>query len=216
VNGDDEQIGAALRGIAEQAAPPRLDADAVWRAGRRRRWAALTASAGSVAAAAALVPVILLGALTGPAQPAKLKQTWPQAARPHPAVEFGQLARVVHKPCLPGSRGLPGTSRHACYYLTGDRMTARIQSARVAKVGSGPNGFEINASLMPASWPRFKELTAGLEHQPSPRDRMAIIAHGVVLLSPKIIGALDGSFQLWTASGTQASTMHLLHWLEGH
>jgi hypothetical protein len=66
----DNPISIALRDMAEQAAPPRLQIDAAWRAGRRRRRAVVTTSvAGAVAAAAAavLVPLALLGA---PAHPA--------------------------------------------------------------------------------------------------------------------------------------------------
>jgi hypothetical protein len=216
VNSEDERIGAALRDIADQATPPRLDAGAVWRAGRRRRWTALTASAGSVAAAAALVPVILLGVLSGPA-PGKLKQPWPPAARPHPAIEFRQLARVAHKPCPPGSPGLPGTSRHVCYYFTSTGMTARIESARVTRVSSEQNLFQLNVSLMPAYRHRFETLTAGIAHQRGLRNQLATIAHGVVINTPAVEGALRGGlFEVWATPGTRASTTHLLHLIEGH
>jgi hypothetical protein len=214
MNGDNERIGAALREMAEQAGPPRLDPGAAWRAGRRRRLAALTASAGSMATAAALVPLLLLGVLTGPAQPGKVKQLRPAAASPHPAIEFRQVGRVVDKPCPPGSPGLPGTSRHVCYHLTSTGMTARIESARVVPVPGMRASFEINASLMPAYRHRFEALTAGLVHQHSPRNRMATIAHGVVIDSPRVIGALSGSFQLSTWS-TRAAATHFLHRLEG-
>jgi hypothetical protein len=214
VNGEGERIGAALHEMAAKITPPRLDTDALWRAGRRRRRAAL-ASAGSVVTAAALVPLVLLSVLTG-APSVKLKQPWPPAARPHPAIEFRQVARVVHKPCPHGSHGLPGTSRHVCYHLTSTGMTARIESARVVRVGSGRNAYEINVSLMPAYRHRFEALTAGLAYQQSPRCRLAIIVHGVVLLSPQIIGPLSGSFQIGSNPGTRAATTHLLHRLEGH
>jgi hypothetical protein len=214
VNGEGERIGVALHEMAAQGTPPRLDTDALWRAGRRRRRTAL-ASAGSVVTAAALVPLVLLSVLTGP-QSVKLKQPWPPAARPHPAIEFRQVARVVHKPCPHGSPGLPGTSGNVCYHLTSTGMTALIESARVVRVTSVRNAYEINASLMPAYRHRFKTLTAGLVHQHSPRNRLAVIARGVVLLSPRVIGPLSGSFQIWGNPDTRAATTHLLHWLEGH
>jgi hypothetical protein len=61
MNEPDNPITIALREIAAQAAPPRLSADAAWRAGRRRRWAAMAVSAATVTAAAVLVPLAVRG-----------------------------------------------------------------------------------------------------------------------------------------------------------
>lgn len=52
---------------ARQAASPRLNVDALWRAGRRRRWAAIATSAAGKAAAAALISLAALSAAVHPA-----------------------------------------------------------------------------------------------------------------------------------------------------
>jgi hypothetical protein len=62
----DHPITTALRDLADQAAPPRLLADATWRAGRRRRRAAIGTTAVAVVAALAAVAAaspVLTGAL---------------------------------------------------------------------------------------------------------------------------------------------------------
>jgi hypothetical protein len=61
----DYPIATALHDLADQAAPPRIRVDAAWRAGRRRRWAVVTAVAGGGAAVAALTVGLLTG-LPGP------------------------------------------------------------------------------------------------------------------------------------------------------
>jgi hypothetical protein len=62
MSNSDHPIASALRELADQAAPPRILVDAAWRAGRRRRRAALTSMAG---AGAAVVAALTLGLLTG-------------------------------------------------------------------------------------------------------------------------------------------------------
>ncbi len=62
----DHPIAAALRELADQAAPPRIGVDAAWRAGRRRRRAAVTCMAGAGAAVVAALTVGLLAGLPGP------------------------------------------------------------------------------------------------------------------------------------------------------
>ncbi len=61
MSGTEGPITSALREIAEQATAPRLRAEAAWRAGRRRRWAPVAASAATIAAAAVLAPLAVLG-----------------------------------------------------------------------------------------------------------------------------------------------------------
>ena len=59
----EHPITTALRDLADQAAPPRILVDAAWRAGRRRRWAAIgtpaVAMAAALAAIAAASPVLM-------------------------------------------------------------------------------------------------------------------------------------------------------------
>ena len=62
----DQLIAGALRDIAAEAGLPGPVADAAWRAGRRRRLAALAASAGSIAAAITLALVVVLPLTTAP------------------------------------------------------------------------------------------------------------------------------------------------------
>ena len=62
----DQLIAGALRDIAAEAGLPGPVADAAWRAGRRRRLAALAASAASIAAAITLALVVVLPLTTAP------------------------------------------------------------------------------------------------------------------------------------------------------
>ena len=62
----DHPITTALRDLADQAAPPRIRVDASWRAGRRRRRAAITSLAGAGAAVVTALTVGLLTGLPGP------------------------------------------------------------------------------------------------------------------------------------------------------
>jgi hypothetical protein len=62
----DHRIATALRELADQAAPPRIRVDAAWRAGRRRRRAAITSMAG---VGAAVVAALTVGLITGAARP---------------------------------------------------------------------------------------------------------------------------------------------------
>src|SRR5258706_10585129 len=62
----DHRIATALRELADRAAPPRIRVDAAWRAGRRRRRAAITSMAGAGAAVVAALTVGLITGLPGP------------------------------------------------------------------------------------------------------------------------------------------------------
>jgi len=62
----DDPIIAALGDLAGQAGPPRLRVDATWRAGRRRRWAAITTSVAGAAAVAVTIPLAVLGGAVHP------------------------------------------------------------------------------------------------------------------------------------------------------
>jgi hypothetical protein len=71
----DQLIAGALRDIAAEAGLPGQVADAAWRAGRRRRLAALAASAASVAAAITLALVVVLSLTTAPGPAASVSGT---------------------------------------------------------------------------------------------------------------------------------------------
>jgi hypothetical protein len=79
VNDSEDPISGALREMARHATTPPIPADALWRAGRRRRRVAITAPAASLAAAAVLVSVVVLGAhahkASGPTMPAATART---------------------------------------------------------------------------------------------------------------------------------------------
>lgn len=68
MNAPDDQISIALSELADEAAPPRIMIDAAWRAGRRRRWAAIGGAA--VAMATALATVVAVSPLLSSRVPA--------------------------------------------------------------------------------------------------------------------------------------------------
>jgi hypothetical protein len=108
----DQLIAGALRDIAAEAGLPGTVADTAWRAGRRRRLAALAASAVSVAGtiAVALIAGLPLTAAPGPASPppSRLVSITLSPATPASpqnlslaAAVLGQRAAQLH---LPGTR----------------------------------------------------------------------------------------------------------------
>jgi hypothetical protein len=209
----DDLITTGLRDLAEQAAPPRLNTDALWRAGRRRRWAAITAPVAAAAAIAVLVPLAVLSAPAHPAPGPAL--TGPGSThRPRP-VQFRQVARIADRSCPSHSHGLPGTSKDECFYFTRTGMTiSRFASVTITQPSPGTSGYWLSFRLERADTRRYADLTQKLQNLPSPRDQLAIIANGVVLLHPEIVAPLDlGVFQVY-AGHTRAQARQLLHRLE--
>lgn len=210
MSGPQEMIADALREIAAQAGAPRPMADAAWRAGRRRRLAALAASA--VAGAAAIVAAVLLLPLAGHGEPPS-----PSASPPGPAapislrlpIQFRQVAAITGAPCPAGTGGLPGSGTPACIYLTGTGMTVTaLQSAQV--VPSGTGSYLLEMVLPPAEKGRFAALTRKVSGLPSPRDQIAIIIGGRVLVHPAVQGAItDGSAEI-AGFATRAQAESLL------
>jgi preprotein translocase subunit SecD len=204
-------IADALREIAAQAGAPRPMADAAWRDGRRRRLAALAASA--VAGAAAIVAAVLLllplaghgepPSPPGPAAPISLRLP----------IQFRQVAAITGAPCPAGARGLPGTmpgsGAPACIYLTGTGMTVTaLQSAQV--VPSGTGSYLLEMVLPPAEKGPFAALTRKVSGLPSPRDQVAIIIGGRVIVHPAVQGAVtDGSAEI-AGFATRAQAESLL------
>ena len=209
----DDPITTALRDLAEQAAPPRLNADALWRAGRRRRWAAITAPVAAVAAVAVLVSLAVLSAPAHPA-PGPASTGSGSMHRP-PPIQFRQVARTTGHSCPSRSHGLPGTSKGECFYFTHTAMTiSRFASVTITQPSPGTSGYWLSFRLEPADTHRYGDLTQKLQNLPSPRDQLAIIANGVVLLHPQIVAALDlGVFQIY-AGHTRAQAQQLLHRLQ--
>jgi hypothetical protein len=208
----DTHITIALRDLADQAAPPRLNADALWRAGRRRRWAAITTSAAAAAAAAVLVP---LAVLSVPAHPAPGPALTGPAMAHRPPIQFRQVARITDRRCPSRSHGWPGTAKDECFYLTATGMTiSRFASVTITRPSPGTSGYWLSFRLQRADIRRYADLTQKLASQSSPRDELAVIANGVVLLHPRIVAALDvGVFEIY-AGHTRAQAQQLLHRLE--
>jgi hypothetical protein len=214
MNEHDDLITTALRDLAGQAAPARLSADVAWRAGRRRRWAAITASVAGAAAAAALV--LLAVVLSVPSYPAPRPPLTGSAGthRPSP-IELQQVERISPRPCPPGSHGLPGTSKSECFYLTHTGMTiSRFASITITKLSPGDSGYWLSFRLQRADIRRFADLTQKLENLPNPRNQMAFITNGEVLLHPIVVATLDFGVVQVQAGHTRAQAQELLHLLE--
>jgi hypothetical protein len=94
-------IAGALRDIAAEAGLPGPVAEAAWRAGRRRRLAALAASAASIAAAITLALAVVL----------------PPTAAPGPGAPPGPLGRVVSITLSPATPASPGVLAAAARLL---------------------------------------------------------------------------------------------------
>jgi hypothetical protein len=209
----DDPITTALRDFAEQAAPPRLNAHALWRAGRRRRWAAITTSVAGVAAAVVLIPLALLNAPAHPAPGPAL--TGPGSTHRPPPIEFRQVARIADRSCPSRSHGLPGTSKDECFYFTDTGMTiSRFASVTITQPSPGTSGYWLSFRLERADIHRYADLTHELQNLASPRDQLAIIANGVVLLHPEIRAELSlGIFEIY-AGHTRAQAQQLVHRLD--
>jgi hypothetical protein len=209
----DDPVTTALRDFAEQAAPPRLNADALWRAGRRRHWAAITASVAGVAAAAVLIPLAVLSAPARPAPGPAIAGSG-STHRP-PPVQFRQVASIADRSCPSRSRGLPGTAKDECFYFTHAGMTvSRFASVTINQLSPGTSGYWLSFRLERADIRPYADLTRKLQNLPSPRDQLAVIADGVVLLHPEIRAELGvGVFEIY-AGHTRAQAQQLLHRLE--
>jgi hypothetical protein len=199
VSGPGEMIADALREIAAQAGAPRLMADAAWRAGRRRRLAALTASA--LAGAAAIVAAVLLPLAAHGQPPSRPpSQQWPTPISLQSPIQFRQVAAISNASCPAGSGGLPGTlpdsAAPACFHLTGTGMTVTaLQSAQV--IPSGTGGYLLKIVLPPAQTGPWAALTRKLPGLPSPRDQLAIIIDGRVIADPAVQGPItDGTAEI--------------------
>jgi hypothetical protein len=198
-------IADALREIAAEEGPPGPmaeaawragpGADAAWRAGRRRRLAALTASAVTAAAVLAAAVLVPLAAHGGPAY----RQPPPLASQQGPAapvslrspIQFRQVAAMTHAPCAAGSGGLPDSAERGCIYLTGRGLTVTTaRSAVVVRTGTGQ--YVLYLTLTWAQTGPFAALTQQLSDAQPPRNQLAVIVDGRVITHPWIQGAITG------------------------
>ena len=212
MSGPEEMIAGALREIAAQAGAPRPMADAAWRAGRRRRLAALTASA--VAGAAAIVAAVLLPLAAHGQPPSRPpSQPGPAPISLRSPIQFRQVAAISDASCPAGSRGLPGTlpdsPAPACFYLTGTGITVTaLQSAQV--IPSGTGGYLLKTVLSPAQTGPLAALTGKLSGLPSPRDQLAVIIDGRVIADPAVQGPITGGKAEIPGFATRAQAESLL------
>jgi hypothetical protein len=198
VSDTSELIGGALRDLAAQAVTVPPAADAIWRAGQRRRRRnvlAILATAPGAATVAAVLAITLGG---GPGAPAGhggsvggATGATGRVALSTP-IQFKQVARVSIPPCtahatpVPGSGGAPST----CIRFTGTGMTVtRLESARVQRT-PGSHQYQIDIRLTPADARRFATLTRKVAGQLSPRNQLAIVLNGHVLADPVVLTAI--------------------------
>lgn len=91
---------------------------------------------------------------------------------------------------------------------------SRFASVTITQLPPGTGDYWLSFRLQRADVRRYGDLTQQLENVPAPRDQLAIIADGIVLLHPKIVAALDfGVFEI-DAGHTRAQAQQLLHALE--
>jgi hypothetical protein len=215
VSGPQEMIADALREIAAQAKAPRPMAEAAWRAGRRRRLAALTLSA--MAGAAAIMAAVLLP-LAAHSQPPLRPASPPGPAAPvslRSPIQFQQVAAITGGPCPAGTRGLPGSGTPACVYLTGTGMTVTaLQSAQV--VPSGTGSYQLDMVLTPAEKGPFAALTRKVSGLPSPHNQLAIVIGGRVIDHPAVQGPVPGGAAQISGFATRAQAESLLSSLLNH
>jgi hypothetical protein len=212
VSRPEQMIAEALREIADQAGAPRPMADAAWRAGRRRRLAALTASAVTASAVLAAAVLVPLAARGGPPH----RQPVPPASQQGPAapvslrspIQFRQVAAMTHAPCPAGTGGLLDSAEHACIYLTRRGLT--VTTARSALLVPGPgNGQSVlYLTLTRAQTRRFAALTRQVSGLENPRDQLAVIADGRLITHPAIQSPItDGQLQIVFATRAEAERL---------
>ncbi len=200
----DELIADALRDLAAQAVPAPPAADALWRAGRRRRrLSVLATSAAAGAIAGALVVALSVGGLGpghrgGPPAPAPEAPVWLRA----PLV-FEQVAAASRPPCGVHSAKVLAPNPPACLRLGGFRMTVtRIESARVQQF----HGDDLLAiRLTPADSRRFATLTRKLARMPSPHNVLATVIGGQIEDHPVVIRAVTTRWIRFTGFPNRAA-----------
>jgi hypothetical protein len=205
-------IADALREIAAEEGPPGPMADAAWRAGRRRRLTALTASAvtaAAVLAAAVLLPLAAHGGPPGQPSPPASQQGPAAPIRLRSPIQFRQVAAINPEACPAGSGGLrlPDSGAPGCIYLTRTGLTvSTARSAQLVRTGTGQ--YLLNLTLTWAQTGPWAALTQQLSDAQPPRDQLAVIVGGRVIDYPAIQGAItDGGLQIPFATRAQAKRL---------
>jgi hypothetical protein len=204
VSDTDELIADALHDLAAQAVAVPPAADALWRAGqRRRRLRVLATSAAAGAIVGALVVALTVGGLGlghrgGPAAPAPAAPVWLRA----PLV-FAQVAAASRPPCAVHSAKVLAPNPPACLRLGGFRMTVtRIESARVQRF----HGDDLlGIRLTPADSRRFATLTRELARLPSPHNELAMVIGGRIMDHPVVIRAVTTRWVQFTGFPNRAA-----------
>jgi SecD-like export protein len=194
---DTDIIAGALCDLAEQAVTVPPAADALWRAGQRRRRRNVLAISATAPGAAAVAVVLAFTLGGGPSAAGHggsvggATGTTGSLVLSTP-IQFKQVAQAGRTPC-PATVN-PTTGRvnggPECIRFTGTGMAiTRLQSARVQR-GPGGHQYQIDIRMTPADARRFATLTRELAGQHSPRNRLAIVTNGYVLADPVVMAAI--------------------------
>lgn len=194
---DTDVIASALRDLAEQAVAVPPAADALWRAGQRRRRRNVVAIAATAPGAAAMATVLAFTLGGGPAPSGHGGSVGGTAGATGSValstpIQFKQVAQVSTPPCTAGAKPVPGSggAPSACIRFTGTGMTiTRLEYASVER-SPGSHQYQIDIRLTPADARRFGTLTRELAGQHSPRNQLAIATNGYVLADPTVMAAI--------------------------
>jgi preprotein translocase subunit SecD len=198
VSDTDELIGGALRDLAAQAVTVPPTADALWRAGQRRRRRNVVAIAATAPGAAAVAVVLAFTLGGGQGTPSGHRGSLGGATGATGSlvlstpIQFKQVAQVSKRPCTAGAKPVNGSdgTPYACIRFTGAGMAVtRLESARVQRDPQG-HQYQIVIRMTPADARRFASLTREVARQLSPRNQLAVVTNGYVLSDPVVQSAI--------------------------
>lgn len=114
---------------------------------------------------------------------------------------------------------MPGYSKRGCYYFTTEGMTVALQSVKVvpasgAMAVKGHPVYTVLVTFRPGELGPLNALISRVMGQPAPRDELAWIMDGRVVISPVVAGRVVATFSL-TAPGGLAAQQRLARELEG-
>jgi SecDF, P1 head subdomain len=214
---DSELIAGALREMAGRAVVPRLNPDAVWKAGRRRRRLRVLAAPAAVACAMVAATVVPLSVVGGTSHPVPGfsggdARTVGPLAPPAP-VHLREVASISNHSCPLPDHGLPGIGSGGCFDLTGTTLTlTRFESVRSGRLTTGQ--YALDLQLTPGDARQFADLTRKVAGQTGVHRQLAIIVGGQVVAHPVIMAPVtDGRFRI--VGPAPANTENLLITLLG-